>query len=208
MKIMIADDHKLLLDGLILILNELQDVELLASASNGKELLRLMQNQRPDIVLLDLNMPVMDGFETLKEIKKRYPEIKVIVLSMHFEKYTVSRVMQDNADGYLVKNSDKAEFSAAIRRVAEGGKYFSAELMSLMLQPQGSSTERKAALLSMREVEVIKLLAEGLSSVEIGEKLSLSHRTVDTHRNNIIQKLELRNTAELISFAFKNKLLD
>lgn len=208
MKIMIADDHKLLLDGLILILNELQDVQLLASANNGKELLRLMHNQRPDIVLLDLNMPVMDGFETLKEIKKLYPEVKVIVLSMHFEKYMVSRVMQDNADGYLVKNSDKAEFNTALRRVAEGGKYYSAELMNVMLQPQGNTAENKAALLSLREVEIIKLLAEGMSSTEIGEQLSISNRTVDTHRNNIIQKLELRNTAELISFAFKNKLLD
>lgn len=204
---MIADDHKLLLDGLILILNELEGAEVLASAGNGKELLRLMTHQRPDVVLLDLNMPVMDGFETLKEIKKRYPEVKVIVLSMHFEKYTVSRVMQDQADGYLVKNSDKGEFHAAVRRVAEGGKYYSAELMNLMMQPQGNAAEHKLAQLSLREVEIIKLLAEGLSSAEIGEQLSLSPRTVDTHRNNIIQKLELRNTAELISFAFKNKLL-
>lgn len=207
MQIIIADDHQLFLDGLKLIVNEMPDATLVAHAANGRDLLRLLHSHRADIVLLDINMPVMNGFEALRAIKKQYPEIRVIILSMHFEKYMVGQVLQDGADGYVVKTSDKEEFKTAIRTVYGGGKYFSGDLTSQLFSKPTAEPDNRAALLTRREVEIIALLAEGLGSTEIAEKISISPRTVDTHRNNIIQKLELRNTAELISFAFKNKLI-
>lgn len=207
-RIIIADDHQLFLDGLMLILAEMDDVELVAHAGNGKDVLRLLRSHKADMLLLDINMPVMNGLEALKEVKKSYPEIRVIVLSMHYEKYMVSRIMQDGADGYLLKSGDKDEFKLAIKRVHAGSKYFSSELTSVLLKEHNNTGDGKAALLSSREVEIISLLAEGLGSTQISEKISISPRTVDTHRNNILHKLELKNTAELISFAFRNKLLN
>lgn len=206
-KIIIADDHKLFAEGLVHIINEIEDAELIATAGNGRELLQLMNSHQPNLVLLDINMPVMNGLEALKELKKRHPQVQVIILSMHYEKYMVSQVMQDGAEGYLIKTSDKEEFKTAIKRVCDGGKYFSADLTTHLLSPQ-SITDNRVNLLSRREIEIIALLADGLGSAQIGEKMSISPRTADTHRNNILQKLSLRNTAELISFAFKNKLLD
>lgn len=206
-KIIIADDHKLFAEGLMHIINEIEDAELIASASNGRELLQLMNSHQPNLVLLDINMPVMNGLEALKELKKRHPQVLVIILSMHYEKYMVSQVMQDGAEGYLIKTSDKEEFKTAIKRVCDGGKYFSADLTTHLLSPQ-SITDNRVNLLSRREIEIIALLADGLGSAQIGDKMNISPRTADTHRNNILQKLSLRNTAELISFAFKNKLLD
>jgi len=206
-KIIIADDHKLFAEGLMHIINEIEDAELIASAGNGRELLQLMNSHQPNLVLLDINMPVMNGLEALKELKKRHPQVLVIILSMHYEKYMVSQVMQDGAEGYLIKTSDKEEFKTAIKRVCDGGKYFSADLTTHLLSPQ-SITDNRVNLLSRREIEIIALLADGLGSAQIGDKMNISPRTADTHRNNILQKLSLRNTAELISFAFKNKLLD
>jgi DNA-binding NarL/FixJ family response regulator len=206
-KIIIADDHKLFAEGLVHIINEIENTQLIATAGNGRELLQLMNSHQPNLVLLDINMPVMNGLEALKELKKRHPQVRVIILSMHYEKYMVSQVMQDGAEGYLIKTSDKEEFKTAIKRVCDGGKYFSADLTTHLLSPQ-SITDSRVNLLSRREIEIIALLADGLGSAQIGDKMSISPRTADTHRNNILQKLGLRNTAELISFAFKNKLLD
>lgn len=206
-RIIIADDHNIVLDGLKSLFDNVQDMECIATASDGKRAYDLCTNMKPDIVLMDIDMPVMNGIEATRILKKEQPEIKVLTLTQHSEKGMIQRLMDCGSDGYLLKNIDQEELVMAIRKVMDGNKYFSSEVAASLLGPStelGGSDIEIAAQMSARESEILKLVAEGLSSKEIGEKLFISPRTVDTHRNNLMQKLDIHNIAGLIRFAFKN----
>jgi two-component system response regulator NreC len=212
--ILIVDDHQLVLDGLSSIVKEMKDFEVMASARNGKEGLQLATTMNPDIILMDIDMPVMNGLEATRQIKEQELKSKIIILTMHNESSLIKKVMEIGADGYLLKNSDREEFYTALCNVSKGKSYFSSEVTRSLLNP-GKNTnqfdsESEAVLLSRlteREVDVLKLIAEGLSNKEIGDELFISHRTVDTHRTNLMKKLEVHNIAGLIKFSIKSGLL-
>ncbi len=208
-KIIITDDHQMVIDGLKSILDNSEVVKLIATANNGRELLRLLEIIDTDVVLMDIDMPVMNGIETMQAIKNSNKSCKVIILTMHEERALVKKMTDSGAKGYLFKNSDKEELLLAIKRVHEGGVYFSSALTLNLLgaekMEKGSTSEGNVAyMLTDREIEILKLIASGLSNKEIGDQLFISHRTVDTHRTNLMKKLEINNIAGLIRFAIKN----
>ena len=213
--ILVVDDHQLVLDGLVSIINELNDFEIIATARNGKEGVQLAETFNPNIILMDIDMPIMNGLDATRIIKKDLTTSKVIILTMHNEVSLIKKVMEIGADGYLLKNADREEFYNALCTVTKGRSYFSAEVTQRLLNPtednnSGFSGEQDTVQLSKlteREIDVLKQIAEGLSNKEIGDKLFISHRTVDTHRTNLMKKLELHNIAGLIKFAIKNGLV-
>jgi len=208
-EIIIAEDHQMVAEGMKSLIEF--DGEMLVKhiAPHGRELLRLLNFTEPDVVLMDIDMPVMNGFEAMQQIHKDYPDLKVIIVSMHEEKGLVKKLMDAGAKGFLFKNSDKDELIWAIKSVLEGRTYYTSKLtMNLINQsPSGqksSSSDTKIASLTEREIEILKLIADGLSNKEIGETLFISHRTVDTHRTNLMKKLDVNNIAGLIRYAIKN----
>lgn len=207
-KIIIADDHQLVAEGLKAIVEQNHNHRVISIASNGAELLKQLEVVQPELILLDIDMPVMNGMEALPLIKKKYPEVKIIVLTMHEEKSLVKKFTSLGAQGFVVKSTDQDELLTAIKRVLYGGQYFSSSL-TLNMIAQGmrpatnSDFDDKKAILTDREVEILKLIAGGMSNKEIGEKLFISHRTVDTHRTNLMKKLEVNNIAGLIRYAIK-----
>lgn len=212
-RVLIADDHQLVIDGLSSFVNSIPGYELVATASNGAETLEYIEMFHPEVVLLDINMPVMNGIDALQKIKHEYNNIAVIMLTMHDETSIIKKVLQIGADGYLLKTSDKDEVIEAIQKVHKGQKYYSSEVAMALVEnqahPQKSKNDTaKLAELTEREKEILTLIAEGNSNKEIGQKLFISHRTVDTHRTNLAKKLEVKNIAGLIKFAIKNGLVD
>lgn len=196
----------MVLDGLKSILETAEGIKVIGIASNGRELLRLLDILETDIVLMDIDMPVMNGIDAMLEIKRLQKPVKVIILSMHEEKTLVKKMTDLGAKGFLFKNSDKEELLAAIKRVYSGGQYFSSSLTyNLLVNSQLESNQSPSPFaLTEREIEILKLIASGLSNKEIGDQLFISHRTVDTHRTNLMKKLEINNIAGLIRFAIKN----
>jgi len=165
-----------------------------------------------DIVLMDIDMPVMNGIEATKQIIKDFPNVKVVILSMHKEGGLIKNLIAIGAHGFLLKNSDQNELIGAIRKVASGDRYFSPDVtMSLLSKTSINTTAfdsmETLSQLTERETEILKLIAEGYSNKEIGEKLFISHRTVDTHRTNLMKKLDVNNIAGLIKFAIQNGLV-
>lgn len=214
--IIIVDDHQLVLDGLVSIVKEMDDFEIIASARNGKEGVQLVESLNPNLVLMDIDMPIMNGLEATRQIKSKNAEAKVIILTMHNEASLIKKVMDIGADGYLLKNSDRNEFQSALNSVVKGKSYFSAEVTESLLNPTKQANSNfvidtdtvQLSTLTEREIDVLKQIAEGLSNKEIGDKLFISHRTVDTHRTNLMRKLDVHNIAGLIKFAIKNGLIN
>jgi two-component system response regulator NreC len=209
-KVLLADDHQIIIDGLKSLLQNTGDIVVAGEANNGREALRLLGILKVDVVLMDIDMPVMNGIDALKEIKRTLPGIKVIILSMHQEAGMIKSLMAIGADGYILKSTSQDELIGAIRKVAGGQPYFSAEVtLSLLNNTQNnpSSSKQPVEMLTDREEEILKLIAEGFSNKEIGNKLFISHRTVDTHRTNLMKKLNANNIAGLISYAIKNGMV-
>lgn len=212
-RIMIADDHQLVIDGLKSLLKSDEGIEIIAEANNGLDLMQQLELMSADIALLDINMPRMNGLETMAAIRKDYPDTRVIILSMHNERAIVQRLIDLGASGYVLKNADRKELVEAIRQVASGQKYFSGEVTMNLLQnntnSKGHPSRANSELpeLTRRETEILKLVAEGLSNKEVSERLFISHRTVDTHRTNIMRKVGVSNVAGLIRFAIRNGFL-
>jgi len=207
-KILLADDHQLVRKGFRALLEELDFVEVVGEAANGKEAISLLRNgAKPNVALLDYEMPQMNGLEATEEIKRDFLGVKVIMLTMLQSKDLIEEAVKKGVSGFLFKNTSLEELSDAIQRVASGDTYFSSDVTLTLLKPAHNPDAPLLALLSSREMEIIKLVAQGLSSTEIGQQLFISPRTVDTHRNNIIQKLELNGIAGLVQFAVRNKLV-
>ncbi len=212
-RVLIVDDHQLIIDGLkgFLIGNDAYQV--VGEANTGSDAIKLAEVLSPDLILMDIEMPGISGIQACLEIKKQYPETKVIIISMHNEKQLIKKIIDQGADGYLLKNSSKDEVLDAMGKVSAGGIYLSQDVTMLLVgqdNPQSSghgSDTLAISNLTEREIEILELVAEGLTNKEIGEKLIISHRTVDTHRTNLMKKLEVTNVAGLIRFAFKNGLI-
>jgi two-component system response regulator NreC len=204
-KVLLVDDHQIIIDGLKSLLKNSDEIIVVAEANNGREALRILDILEIDVVLMDIDMPVLNGIDTLKEIGKRSLAVKVIVLSMHNEAGMIKSLIEIGAKGYLLKSCAQEELIGAIRKVASSQSYFSTEVTLSLLNPAQSN--QPTELLTERETEIIKLIAEGFSNKEIGSKLYISHRTVDTHRTNLMKKLDVSNIAGLISYAIRNGIV-
>ncbi len=213
-KVFIADDHPIVLDGLKTAINSFEGKSVVGVASNGEDALRQLDFLKPDILLTDISMPEMNGIDLTREAARRFPLIKVIIMSMHENDAYINNAIQAGAAGYLLKDAEKKEISEAIDLIMEGGKYYSKTVSQILMngiynsKNQEGNRKSNQGGLSNRETEVLRLIASGLSNKEIGVKLFLSTRTVDAHRYNIMQKLEAKNTAEMIKAGIKLKLLE
>ncbi len=206
-KIIIADDHQLFRNGLEELLRKYDDIKIVKSVADGFEFMQLAKSQlEVDIVLLDIAMPNMDGFQVLKELKTLDSNIKPIVISMHSDGNYIAKCAKMGAFGYLLKNTDESELILAIRTVNKGKKYFSAAIAEKMINFMSTQSVSEN-LLSNKETEVLGLISKGLTTNEIATKLFVSSRTIETHRANILKKLEVKNTAELIKRAAEMNLI-
>jgi len=207
-RIVITDDHQLFRNGLKILLNAFQEFEVTGEASNGEEFLRIIKNTPADVVLMDINMPEMDGIEATRRGLKLCPALDIIALSMYGEEEYYYKMVDAGAKGFLLKDSDISEVKEAILTVRKGGSYFSQELLYHVIQKiKHRENESKSANLSKREKEILLKICEGLSNQEIAETLFISKRTVDKHRANLLGKTNSKNTASLILFAIRNKLI-
>jgi DNA-binding NarL/FixJ family response regulator len=206
-KVMVVDDHLLVRKGFISLLHEMDEIDVIGESANGKEVLEaLKKGIRPKLILMDYEMPILNGLEALKIIKQDYFGIKVIILTMLQDKELVEACLKNNADGFLFKNTSFDELKLAISKVANNEKYFNSEVALILTGPTETHLSDKNKL-STRELEIVKLVAEGKTSTEIGSILFISPRTADTHRNNIMQKLEIDNIPGLVRWAIKNKVI-
>jgi len=208
LKVLLVDDHQIITDGLRSLVNSVEGMQVIGDASNGKEAIELLKVLDVDVVLMDIDMPVMNGLDATKAIKAKPGKTKVIILSMHCESGMVKELIGIGADGYILKNASKEELIQAIQKVAAGQQYFATDVtLSLLNNKQNPNHSNLDVELTNRELEILKLIADGFSNKEIGEKLFISHRTVDTHRTNLMKKLEVNNIAGLISFAIKKGIV-
>lgn len=207
-RLIIADDHQLLIDGLIAVLQEPAEWEILPPVNDGRQLLDRLAVLPVDIVLLDLNMPHIDGIKTLELLKKQHPHTKVLILTNYNQPQLQAEIRKLGANGYLLKNTSAVVLKSAIRAVLAGEEYFEELTHPETALPAYFIDEfMKKYQLTRREVEIIKMVGSELTSKEIGHQLSISEFTVNTHRKNILRKLELRNTAGLLNFAKQHGIL-
>ena len=214
-KLVIADDQVLFLKGLRLLINTFDTIELLAEAENGLELLSAIEVHSPDVVLIDLKMPVMDGIEAIKRIKVEYPDVKIILLSMYHDESIINLVMSLGANGYLLKNEEPQILKEAIETVYKKDFYFNEYTSRALLKGTKEPSIRKGKSrllqenqLTPREIEILKLICQEFTSSEIANKLFISIRTVEGHRKNLLEKADVRNTAGLVLFAMKNGIFE
>jgi DNA-binding NarL/FixJ family response regulator len=210
--ILLADDHRLVLDGLLAMLASEADIHCVGTAANGREALALLAEHPADVVLLDINMPDMDGMEACQRIAQAYPGVKLLVLSMLREASVIKLMLRHGAHGYLLKNAGKAEVLAAIRTVHGGQRYFSAEVSEVVMASLAGDGARSPGMpfaqLTKREKQVLQLIVAEYTTTEIAEKLNITFGTVETHRRNLLTKLGARNTAGLVRISMTYDLLD
>lgn len=208
-KIVIVDDHQLFRNGLKILLDGFPEFQVTGEASNGNDFLEIIRNAPADIALMDINMPEMDGIEATRKGLRIIPSMNIIALSMYGEEEYYYKMVDAGAKGFILKDSDISEVKEAILTVRKGGSYFSQELLYHVIQKiKHRENESKSANLSKREKEILFKICEGLSNQEIAETLFISKRTVDKHRANLLGKTNSKNTASLILFAIKNKLIE
>ncbi len=213
-KILIADDHQMFLDGLSSLLSQLKDVQVIATVNNGEEVLERLQKLTPDLVIVDLNMPVMDGVQTTREIHKNYPNLKVLGLTMENDLQAVTGMLEAGASGYILKNTGKAELELAIRQVMKGENYLSQTISTQLAQnivqnfQQRNEIRTELSQLTERELEILKMIALENSNTEIADLLFISPKTVETHRKNLMKKIGVKNSLGVYKFAVKHKLLE
>jgi DNA-binding NarL/FixJ family response regulator len=214
LKLLIADDHPLFLEGLVSLLKAEKDFSPPATATDGQQVLDLLERERFDVCILDINMPVLNGIEAAKKIRGSYPSTKVIVLTTYNDKEFISEMLYAGVSGYVLKNSTSSELVKAIKEVAQGRSYFSSEVHESIMQDytnkvrkERSASGEPAIVLTQREIEIVKLLAKELTNDKIADTLHISYRTVETHRKNIMQKTKAQNLAGLIKFAYARGII-
>lgn len=209
-KVLIADDHSIVRAGLRRIVEESGDMAVIAEAADGKGALLQVKNEQPDVAVIDISMPGLDGLEVAAQLHSGYPKLPVIILTMHEEEQYVIRAIEAGAMGYITKRSAPEQLVDAIRKVHSGGRYLSAEATDLLALrvARGSQGQSPLDLLSTRELQVLRRLAMGHTNREIASAYGISIKTVDTYRFRLLKKLNLRNNAELSRFAIQNRLVE
>jgi DNA-binding NarL/FixJ family response regulator len=214
-KILIADDHSVVRSGLRALLQRTAGFSVVAEASNGEEAVRLARELKPDVAILDISMPGWNGVEATRFMKHDNPALKIVVLTIHESEEYVWQVIRAGADGYVLKNADRADLRAAVRTVFEGRRFFSPSVSDLIvneferrIHDDGAPKPNPPGPLTKRETEVLRFVAQGMTNKEIAEKLLLSVRTVNTHRTNFMRKLDLHDTAGIVKYAIQTGLVD
>lgn len=200
-QVALVDDHQLFRSGINFIISDTDDIEIAFEASNGQEFLNFIDNYQPDLVLMDINMPVVDGVEATRQALEKYPDLKVLVLSMFGEVDYYNTMIDLGVKGFILKDIDNDELLNAIRKVHNGGNYFSQELLLQLIK---NKPEEGGVELTRREKEVLELICLGFSNQEISEKLFISQRTVERHRSSLLFKTDSKNSVSLVVFAIKN----
>ena len=206
-KILLADDHKIFRESLRKLLSIEKIAEVLAEAGDGKQLLELLDKHTPDLVLMDISMPSMDGVEASKKALEKYPDLKILTLSSFGDEKYYYKMVEAGVKGFVLKNSGISELEQAIKEVAAGGSWFSNELLQKVIVNIGKTSSKETEF-SDREIEVLKSICDGLTNDQIAEKIHLSPDTVKWHRNNLLSKTGCNNTAALVLFAIKSKLIE
>ena len=208
-KILIADDHQLFRDGIENLLSNSDAIQIIGQAATGKETLKLVKDLLPDIVLLDIGMPEMNGIQAAEKISKDFPDVRIIALSMYADKMNVKKMLESGAMAYLFKDCTYSQLIEAIQLVHSGKRFLSSTISDLLINDYlGVEDEKnKESDLSDREYEVLKLIAEGCTTREIAEKLFVSVKTIGTHKQNILEKLDLKTNADIIKYSLKNGLI-
>lgn len=215
MKILIADDHQFILESIEILISTMPNYTIVKTCQNGNEVLNVLAEYNDiDVVLSDFSMPEMNGIELTYQIRQLFPNVKIILLTVSEDAQTIQEAFQAGVSGYIMKKAGKAEFEIALNTVASGKKYYSESVVFELLNRNkqisdlvNETVEEKVENLSNREIEIIKLIAQELSTNEIAEKLFLSPATVETHRHNILKKLGIKNSIGLVKFAIRNKLI-
>ncbi|MBL0272326.1 MAG: response regulator transcription factor [Chitinophagaceae bacterium] len=212
-KIAIADDYKIYRDGLKVGLSKDDNLEIISEADNGEDLMKLLETNSPDVIIMDLKMPIMDGMEATKLVRKNYPAIKVLVVTMYEDDKFIIHLMENGANGYLLKNAEPDEIIKSIYAVYENGYYFNdvvnkALLKKLVLKNNLKPSFNQNIDLTEREQEVLKMICEEKTAAEIAKEIFLSPRSVEGIRQRLIEKIGVRNTAGLVMFAVKNGIVD
>jgi two-component system response regulator NreC len=212
-KILIADDHLLVRTGIISLLEDVPDIEIIGEAEDGRNIIEKSKKLKPDIILMDISMPEVSGIEATLQIKEVNPSIQILILTMHENEEYIFSSIKHGASGILHKNVSKEELITAIRTLASGKRYFGSSVSQLMIESllqkvddNNMSHSKEKIFLTKREKEVLYLVANGLSNQEIAVRLEISARTVDTHKTNLMQKLNIKTTAALARYAFENNL--
>lgn len=212
-KILLVDDHEVVRAGIKMLLKEHELFEVIAEAENGKQAIEIIQSNEVDIAVMDINMPVMDGLEATQEIIPKYPEVKILALTMLNEEQHIRQMLKAGASGYILKNSGMQELIKALTNISQGRHYFSPEathivMMDMVNEKAKISTKTESVYLTDREKDILKLIAQEFTNQEIGEKLFISVRTVDAHRRNLLQKIGARNAAGLAIYAMNHGILE
>jgi DNA-binding NarL/FixJ family response regulator len=213
-KIILADDHQVVRDGIRAMIGTDQNLQIVGQAATGNEVLEVLAKIKADVLILDIELPDISGLEVCRQVNEKYPGLKILILSMYTGEEFIFKALSEGAKGYLPKNTTRDELIEAIQSLVNGKEYYSPLISEIMLRSYikkaktKHSVERELSELSKREVQVLKMLAEGLTHQSIAEKLFISIRTVESHKSHIMQKLELSTTAELVKFAIKKKLIE
>jgi DNA-binding NarL/FixJ family response regulator len=203
-RVIIADDHSLFRQGLKLILMELDDIEVVADVPNGKELVEIAGILVPDLVVMDINMPFLNGIEASKILARDHPEIKILVVSMYGDEQYYNSVIENGVKGFILKDADNSELKTAVRDILNGKTYFSQELLLRLIRSKQTPANIN---LTSREQEILELICQGLGTTEISAKLFLSDRTIENHKANLFAKTGCKNSLSLVIFAIKNNLV-
>ena len=214
-KIILVDDHQLVRDGIKALLTGLPDIAIIGEASGAGELLKELETLKPDLLIMDISLPEISGIELTKRICLEYPGINVLILSMYNNEEFIFNSLKAGAKGYLPKDTSRDELLKAIYTIHKGEEFFGESISKVMLKSyikratdNEEPGDRTNAILTSREIEILKLYVEGLINKEISDKLDISIRTVETHKNHIMRKLGLKSTVELVKFAIKNKIAE
>lgn len=207
-----VDDHKIVRDGIKLMLEPQAGIDVVAEAEKGEDVASMLENEAVDVVVMDINMPGMNGIATTKRVKEKYPTIKVLALTMSSDDSHIRQMVQAGASGYIMKSAGRDELTRAIHEVMEGKHYFSDQatqsIMMDLVKNKGKSTAPDPIHITERELEVLQMIVKEHTNQEIAEKLYISPRTVDAHRRNLLQKTGARNTAGLVKYAFQHGLVN
>jgi len=212
-RILIADDHSVVREGLRTLLGKVEDFDVIAEAADGEEAVRLIIEKKPDVAILDISMPVVNGIEATRQVRRASPKTKILIFTIHENEEYVYQMVAAGANGYVLKDAGKNDLIAAVRAIQYGGRFFSPGVSRLIIdefvrrsrEPAPAASEPTG--LTGRESEILQYIASGLTNAEIARKLFLSVRTVNTHRTNLMHKLDVHNTAGLVRYAMENGLV-
>ncbi len=212
-KVFLVDDHQIVRDGIRSMIEDANDIFIVGEAGDAEEVIPKLETTQPDIILLDISLPGINGIELIPVIREKYPYIRILMLSMYNADDYIFNSVRAGANGYLPKNSSKAELLEAIRQICDGNDYFGEEVHRIIVNSyitmaKDEKVSDKKQQLSLRELEILKLFAEGLSNKQIADKLFISVRTVESHKNHIMQKFGFKSTVEMVKYAIRNKIVD